>query len=101
MLDAPLVNRMWNFTPTLERCLNHCRYYFVEGSIRRLRTGGAQEMIFPSITTLILGLASVAMLSFVDWYLWRPPSLRWRQLDSSKTRYPSVEDQALEFKKVA
>jgi hypothetical protein len=58
-------------------------------------------MVFPSITNLIFGLASVAMLSFVDWYLWRPRSSRWRQLGSSRTRYPWVEDQALEFKKVA
>jgi hypothetical protein len=58
-------------------------------------------MIFPSITTLILGLASVALLSFADWYLWRPTSWRCRQLDSNGTQYLSVEDQALELKKVA
>jgi len=38
-------------------------------------------MIIPSITTLILGLAITALLSLVDWYVWRRVSARTDALE--------------------
>ena len=33
-------------------------------------------MIFPSITTLIFGVVVIALLSVVDWYVWRITPVR-------------------------
>ncbi len=58
-------------------------------------------MIFPSITTLILGLAIAALLGFVDWYLWRIAPVLPYPLESTGTRLPHAENDAMGFQKVA
>ncbi len=58
-------------------------------------------MIFPSITTLILGLAITAILGLVDWYLWRTAPVLPYPLESSGTRPPYAENDAVCFQKVA
>ena len=58
-------------------------------------------MIVPSITTLILGLAITAILGLVDWYLWRTAPVLPYPLESSGTRPPYAENDAVGFQKVA
>jgi hypothetical protein len=61
----------------------------------------AGDMIIPSITTLILGLAITALLSLVDWYAWRRVPARTDALESSGTRPKCAEQDAVAFMKVA
>jgi len=61
----------------------------------------AGDMIIPSITTLILGLAITALLSLVDWYVWRRVSARTDALESRGTRQNYAEQDAVDFQKVA
>jgi hypothetical protein len=58
-------------------------------------------MIIPSIITLILGLAITALLSFVDWYVWRIVPAPTHALQSSGTRPKCAEHYAVDFKNVA
>ena len=58
-------------------------------------------MIIPSITTLILGSAITALLSLLDWYLWRIVPARTHALESSSTRPKCAGQHAVDFKKVA
>ena len=53
------------------------------------------------MTTLILGLAIAAVLGLVDWYLWRPAPPQSYLLDSTCTGPLQVEDNAVDFRKVA
>jgi hypothetical protein len=54
-----------------------------------------------SITTLILGLAITAILGLMDWYAWRTaPVLRY-PLESTGTRPPYAQDDAVNSKKGA
>jgi hypothetical protein len=67
----------------------------------RGRLKGGQGMIFPSMTILILGLAIAAVLGLIDWYLWRPAPPRSYLFDSTRTWPLQVEDNAVDFRKVA
>jgi hypothetical protein len=58
-------------------------------------------MIIPSITTLILGTAITALLSVLDWYVWRIVPARTHSLESSGTRPKCAGQDAVDFKKVA
>jgi hypothetical protein len=58
-------------------------------------------MVIPSITTLILGLAITALLSLVDWYVWRRVPARTDALESRGTRQNCAEQDAVDFQKVA
>lgn len=54
-------------------------------------------MVIPSITTLILGLAITALLSLVDWYVWRRVPARTDALESRGTRQNCAEQDAVDF----
>jgi hypothetical protein len=56
-------------------------------------------MIFPSITTLILGAAVVAVLAAVDWYVWGITPVRRAPLSPHRARFG--DDEAPAFKEVA
>ena len=58
-------------------------------------------MIIPSITTLILGSAITALLSLLDWYVWRIAPGRTHALESSGTRPKCAGQDAVDFQKVA
>ena len=58
-------------------------------------------MIFPSITTLILGLAITAILGLMDWYAWRTAPVLPYPLESTGTWLPYVQGDAVNSKKVA
>jgi hypothetical protein len=57
-------------------------------------------MIFPPITTLILGVAVFAALAVLDWYVWGMTPVRRYPLSPRGTRF-AEEDEAAAFKKVA
>lgn len=57
-------------------------------------------MIFPSITTLILGAAIIAALAVVDWYVWGVTPVRRDPLSPGGTRF-AEDDEATAFRKVA
>ena len=58
-------------------------------------------MIIPSIATLILGSAITALLSLLDWYVWRIIPARTHAHESSSTRPKCAGQDAVDFKKVA
>ncbi len=57
-------------------------------------------MIFPSITTLILGAAVFAALAVMDWYVWGMTPMRRYPLSPRGTRF-AEDDEASAFRKVA
>lgn len=57
-------------------------------------------MIFPSITTLIFGVAILAVLAVVDWYVWEMTPIRRYPLSPGGTRF-AEDAEATVFKKVA
>ena len=57
-------------------------------------------MIFPSITTLILGAAVFAALAVLDWYVWGMTPVRQYPLAPRRTRF-AENDEATAFRKVA
>ena len=57
-------------------------------------------MIFPSITTLILGAAVFAALAVLDWYVWGVTPVRRYPLTPRGTRF-AENDEATAFRKVA
>jgi hypothetical protein len=57
-------------------------------------------MIFPSITTLVLGAAIIAGLAVLDWYVWGVTPVRRHPLSPGGTRF-AEDDQATAFRKVA
>ncbi|MGA7924464.1 MAG: hypothetical protein WCA20_00545 [Candidatus Sulfotelmatobacter sp.] len=56
-------------------------------------------MIFPSITTLILGAAVVAVLAAVDWYVWCITPMCRTPFSPRGARFG--DDEAPAFKEVA
>ena len=56
-------------------------------------------MMVPSITTLVLGSAIVAVLAAVDWFVWRMTPVRRYPLSPEGTRF--AEDEATALRKVA
>jgi hypothetical protein len=65
-----------------------------------LRRGEKPKMIFPSITTLILGVAVFAVLGVLDWYVWGMTPVRRYPLSPRGTRF-AENDEATAFRKVA
>jgi hypothetical protein len=57
-------------------------------------------MIFPSITTLILGAAIVVGLAVLDWYVWRVTPVRRYPLTPRGTRF-AEDNESSAFRKVA
>jgi hypothetical protein len=57
-------------------------------------------MIFPSITTLILGAAIVAALAMLDWYVWGVTPVRRYPLSPGGTRF-AEDEKATSYRKVA
>ena len=58
-------------------------------------------MMLPSITNLLLGVAVVAVLAIVDWYVSRRSPLLLYPLSPIRTRDTHKEDDAGDFKRVA
>jgi hypothetical protein len=58
-------------------------------------------MMLPSITTLLLGVAVIAVLAIVAWYVSRRTPVLPYPLSPSGTRDAHEEDAAAEFKRVA
>lgn len=56
-------------------------------------------MMVPSITTLVLGSAIVAVLATVDWFVWRMTPVRRYPLSPEGTRF--ADDEATALRKVA
>jgi len=57
--------------------------------------------MLPSITNLLLGVAVVAVLAIVDWYVSRRSPLLLYPLSPIRTRDTHKEDDAGDFKRVA
>jgi hypothetical protein len=57
-------------------------------------------MIFPSITTLILGVAIVAALAVLDWYVWGVTPVRRYPLSPEGTRFDE-DEKVTSFREVA
>jgi len=65
-----------------------------------LRSGEKPKMIFPSITTLILGVSVLAALAVLDWYVWGVTPVRRYPRSPRGTRF-AEDDEATALKKVA
>jgi hypothetical protein len=80
-------------------CRFHTRNSKLQGARLRRREELHTTMIFPSITTLILGAAVVAVLAAVDWYVWGITPVRRAPLWPHRARFG--DDEAPAFKEVA
>jgi hypothetical protein len=58
-------------------------------------------MMLPSITTLLLGVAVIAVLAIIAWYVSRRTPVMPYPLSPGGTRDADEEGDAMEFKRVA
>jgi hypothetical protein len=56
--------------------------------------------MFPSIETMVIGVAITTALAVVDWYLWRLVPVSKYPVAATDTRYAESDEKA-DFKEVA